>query len=187
MTERSINLRDDEVRQILAGRKTQLRRPVKPEPPFAVGSWIRDGKSKRHWWAKHMVPVGPTEHLCPFGGSGDRLWVREAWGFREPWEARQFRADNDSANWNVKWRSSTHMPRWASRITLEVTGVRVERVQDITGPDCMREGYDGENGTHLYDARRWFETRWDGIYAKKGFGWYTNPWVWVMDFKVVTL
>ena len=81
------------------------------------------------------------------------------------------------------WRPSIHMPRWASRITLEVTGVRVERVCDITSNDARCEGVDAEPG----DVLRAFERLWNGINADRGFGWAVNPWVWCVSFKRLAL
>jgi uncharacterized protein YhfF len=76
------------------------------------------------------------------------------------------------------------MPRWASRITLEITGVRVERLQEITEENAMREGDPaqgiiGTENTHI----DWFKVLWDSLNATRGYGWDTNPWVWVIEFK----
>ena len=72
------------------------------------------------------------------------------------------------------WRPSIHMPRWASRITLEVVNVRVQRLQEITHEDARCEGFDSLDG---------FALLWDRINEKRGYGWHTNPWVWVVDFS----
>jgi hypothetical protein len=80
-----------------------------------------------------------------------------------------------------KWRPSIFMPRWASRITLDVTAVRVERLQEITDADCIAEGYDHFAG---WGARQeWYRKLWDGLNAKRGLGWDVNPWVWVVTFQ----
>ncbi len=76
------------------------------------------------------------------------------------------------------WRPSIHMPRWASRITLEVIAVRVERVQDISAWDANQEGL--EAGT---DIKHRFELLWNSINEKRGYGWDSNPWVWVVEFR----
>ncbi|MDE2107430.1 MAG: hypothetical protein KGL39_60095, partial [Patescibacteria group bacterium] len=82
-----------------------------------------------------------------------------------------------------KWRPSIHMPRWASRITLEVTGVRVERVHDICGVDALAEGVeDSDEST----APMSFAQLWDSINAERGLGWDKNPWVWVINFRRIT-
>jgi hypothetical protein len=85
----------------------------------------------------------------------------------------------------TKWRPSIHMPRWASRITLEVTGVRVERVQEITALDIEREGAITQ-ATEINDVLPIWVKLWDSINAKRGFGWAVNPFVWVVEFKRVT-
>jgi hypothetical protein len=125
---------------------------------------------------------------CPYGLPGDRLWVRETWGPRitngEPDPRQQYvkyRADdvddspcdeNDWHEWEDRWRPSIHMPRWASRITLEVTGVRIERLQDISEADARAEG--------VVDTLA-FEELWDSI---NGSGaWDANPWCWCISFK----
>ncbi len=162
-----------------------------------------------------------TTNKCPYGVPGDRLWVREAhqavwfsedyesgscdeWGpivpFPETKEAAgkslQYRADykNDVCSTEDRgwpWRPSIHMHRWASRITLEVTGVRVERVQDITREDAAAEGVVLSPDTlfptcNTRDKQReQFPRLWNSINAKRGFGWAVNPWVWVVEFKAV--
>ena len=92
------------------------------------------------------------------------------------------------------WRPSIFMPRWASRITLEVTGVRVERVQQISGRDAQAEGVDPQNAAyHVYDGHQvtdeaWiaaYADLWNEINAKRGFGWDANPWVWVVKFRKI--
>lgn len=153
-------------------------------------------------------PLGSDQQYewhCPYGVPGDRLWVREAWqpvrlGF--DYCDVQYRADGkgehrverypdydgrklaqhygDKCGWGLSWCTPIHMPRWASRILLEVTGVRVERVQDISEDDAVSEG--------LPDAQYHpnpFAELWDSINAKRGYGWSDNPWTWVVAFKVI--
>lgn len=140
---------------------------------------------------------------------GDRLWVRETWipdppqddtwdyyGFTDGvaynFDALPDRLKNPDhviyrASWkgvDLRWRPSIFMPRWASRITLEITGVRVERVQDIHPVDCVNEGASMPDiylslDTHIHR----FQELWNSINAKRGYGWDTNPWVWVIEFK----
>ena len=135
---------------------------------------------------------------CPYGQSGDRLWVREAWAHTHdsveacraefedalgPGMNGPFYRATDEAPYTLRWRPSIHMPRWASRITLEVTGVRVERVQDITQEDCLAEGIaQWEEGYEL-TAQEVFRKGWNALNMKRGFGWDTNPWVWVVSFR----
>lgn len=150
---------------------------------------------------------------CPHGQPGDRLWVRETWaieclgrvGTPEGYDCSyelEYRADgatrefdcppgtDDSAYLRAydrmrgDWWPSIHMPRWASRITLEVTGVRVERLQDISRGDAMDEGCPFPNMAAGDDPRQWFSGLWSQINGAES--WDANPWVWVVEFKRVT-
>ena len=151
---------------------------------------------------------------CPYGQPGDRLWVRETFCVvddrdygEERWvdyRATPKYAESHPAGWDnapddaeaLKWRPSIHMPRWASRITLEVVRVDVERVQEICEQDVLAEGTPGAWTTgdrylgyranpNLNSYQFFFQKLWDSINAKRGFGWDSNPWVWVVEFKVV--
>ena len=152
---------------------------------------------------------------CPYGVPGDRLWVREKWRpvfgiLRQPWEkygneygvqyadiSEPFVTENAKKPFNpdkqFNWSPSIHMPRWASRILLEVTGVRVERVQDISREDAKEEGIwpsplDGlehAGGRKFGNAEKAFQFLWGSINEKRGYGWDVNPWIWVVEFKVV--
>lgn len=135
---------------------------------------------------------------CPYGKAGDRLWVRETWLYVGPGSGSElpYAIDEtkDPANhirehvWyratksddSLRWKPSIFMPRWASRILLEVTGVRVERVQDISETDAVAEGYPAGCGIPPLD---WYADLWDTINAKRGHGWKFNPFVWVVEFK----
>lgn len=132
---------------------------------------------------------------CPYGQPGDRLWVREThapqadcWGSWERWMKGaggpgpiiHYAADIADKPFIEKWRPSIHMPRWASRITLEVTGVRVERLQDISEEDAKAEGVVWEQGQTAINV---FETLWESI--NDPGSWEANPWVWVVEFKRV--
>lgn len=198
MTERPILFNDAMVRAILRGQKTQTRRPVKPQPDT-----VRFNDARWRSWT------------CPLGQPGDRLWVRETFA-RHPRKANtilyranvpQHRVDNavwinpDGTDTPVKWVPSIHMPRALSRITLEITDINVEQVQDITNPEAIAEGAHevhkvGDDPTHptwtmgsgmwRYDSpREAFAAAWDSIYAKRGLDWRVNPWVWVVDFKQI--
>lgn len=157
---------------------------------------------------------------CSYGDVGDHLWVRETWRTYQaldhckPRDIFQgagihYDADNKSSvdggplYGRGKVRQSIFMPRWASRITLEITGVRVERLQEISANDCIGEGLDefslrGEASVYkdyaqkTYDPFEWFsvpkdsyESLWDSINGKRS-QWSSNPWVWVLEFKRVT-
>lgn len=183
MKERPIIFSGEMVRAILEGRKTQTRRVVKPQP------WpVETVDTERHVIVSHpdKLRVPP----CPYGQPGDRLWVRETWWHPRATEAHidnvAYRADGEMPCHLVEtnWRPSIHMPRWASRILLEVTDVRVERVQDISEADVQAEGCTGSPFGPMGDAVL-FPRVWDSINAKRGHDWDTNPWVWVVSFRVL--
>lgn len=135
---------------------------------------------------------------CPFGVPGDRLWVRETWQYfqtsytefgkdfeeadaipknGDPAKVAYAAVDKTSAVW---WRPSIHMPRWASRITLEITGVRVERVQDISEKDAHLEGIpDWKGPDQTFSPKIRFKELWESIYKN----WQQNPWVWCVEFR----
>ena len=184
-------------RALLVGTKTQTRRVVKTEPVLGGEAFFAPRGRKSHA-PTFLLPDAAdlaVKH-CPYGQPGDRLWVREA--FEDCESALHscviYRADGGAPG--TKWTPSIHMPRWASRITLEVTGVRVERLQDISEADAIREGIElrGFGGFAWYtgrDAAKSFTTNpvtsysslWESI---NGLGsWDANPWVWVVEFKRV--
>lgn len=194
------------VRAILEGRKTVTRRVVK-QPP--ASGWVfgdeygRITSTHRHkgkFGALIRRGVGtdfPEIDIvpCPYGQPGDRLWVRETHSFvpddDEPagCSAVLYAADGNQYG---KLRPSIHMPRWASRILLEVTAVRVERLQDVSEEQAKAEGVDGEPCDHVRQscddigcsgdtAKGAFSFLWESI---NGAGsWDANPWVWVVEFK----
>ena len=170
------------VTRILAGQKTETRRVMRPQPRGMTGSW-----------RGHELSVSGRDHRCPYGAVGDLLWVRETWRPEElpsGLDGIRYAADDafvpirntrEAADaWvevNTKragWRPSIHMPRWASRITLGVDGVRVERLHAIDQAGAVAEGF-----TDVSCLR----TVWDGINGKRaGASWDANPWVWVVEF-----
>jgi len=197
MKERPILFSGPMVRAILEGRKTVTRRVVKG---IAL-EWLAPGM---------FVPsfvASPGNDLCPYGQPGDRLWVRETWAhvpvtaYRMSTGVQQTSDPTDPdmaavyrAGWERsapgRWRPSVHMPRWASRITLEVTDVGLERVQDITEEEARAEGVtpteDTEGGlSHALG----FIDLWDSLRsdprASVVYGWKANPWVWVVRFRRV--
>ena len=206
VTERPILFSAPMVCALLDGVKTQTRRLVKPQP---VGG---DAIIQNHLSLDWMVgQLRDSENAwrdlrCPYGQPGDRLWVRETWGlhgamanakprdFHNPRAALSenlvFLATADGYDRGVQhWRPSIHMPRWASRINLEVTGVRVERLQDITPADAKAEGDKERSGMPEYYERSalchvdWYRNLWNDI---NGAGsWNANPYVWVIEFKVI--
>jgi len=180
------------VRAILEGRKTQTRRVVKPlgnDDGFVIldygnGGWpyrSDDGDSSTHIVRRGgKLYIEETPHACPYGQPGDRLWVRETWAdVRTPASQIQtvYRADWPYKNPSTKpWKPSIHMPRWASRILLEVTGVRIERLQDISEEDAIAEGV-----SDILNPVGAYRELWDSI---NGDGaWVANPWVWIVEFK----
>lgn len=142
----------------------------------------------------YYVPRIPKEHTayCPYGQPGDRLWVRETHhvldaGYIDG-KGREIVYRADEPDWPYGWTPSIHMPRFASRITLEITDVRVERVQEIRLLDIKAEGItDAALGNVIqegFTVQKAFEDLWDSIYGKKpGRSWADNPWVWVIAFK----
>jgi len=205
MKERPIPFNAEMVRAVLDGRKTQTRRVIKPQPTgevaqYKFGSWDYVG---REW-------VGGK---CPYGKKGDRLWVRETFciGSIEEEEVtdnmhtgqlyisqckgdtnaipRQYVIDNNISDEDVIWKPSIFMRREYSRINLEITDIRVERVQDISDQEAKAEGVDGIPdptilGTNYHHIIPFLEL-WDSINFKRGFGWDVNPWVWVVEFRLL--
>lgn len=221
MKERPIIFSGPMVRAILDSRKTQTRRPIKPNRYGLVRVPATPGSIKLHdrglaWNPYAGSPDTPWIEgkdgvACPYGKVGDTLWVRETFTNRKvdgDYPEVVYRADNAARPCNAtgnniasgsdvfylasdwepeRWRPSIYMPRWASRITLEVTRVRVERVQAISCADAIAEGIrptansltiDGDTP----DPRHEFADLWDSINAKRGYTWSSNPWVWVVDF-----
>lgn len=224
MKERGIIFNSEMVRAILDGRKTQTRIIMKPQPvPINGGD--------NHVWYCEKIDAsldvkdalqdgnvgwyGLISSVCPLGGVGDRLWVRETWQGPlvdyenanklykdpEPFQTIKncvYKADGDACpeyfdaddNLRYGWKSSAQMPRWASRILLEITGVRVERLQDISQADAIAEGaprshpsIDAVSREYGFPdfSRSWFGQTWWHIYGKEN--WQENPWVWVIEFK----
>ena len=192
MKERPILFSAPMVRAILSGAKTQTRRVVKQDR-----EGLLDCKPTPAWDAFWQCVA------CPYGQPGDRLWVRETFGDCTPgadavvgtkWERPWYRADADDYGLlghdgegpvyveDVRWRPSIHMPRWASRILLEITDVRVERVQDISDRDARDEGAE-----HIGDCEgayvAGFRRLWEAINGDDS--WAENPWVWVVTFRRV--
>ena len=203
MKERPILFSAPMVRAILNGTKTQTRRAVKDRhidsaPPACIFQWLRE--------------------RCTYGQPGDRLWVREAF-MHEPadycWEASVsipcrpaetvYRADHDGDTRGAGWKPSIHMPRALSRITLEITGVRVERLQDISDTDCIAEGIERpedmskeaveamdiwpigaerECFNALNQPVHQYRRLWERINGP--VSWAANPWVWAIEFRRVT-
>ncbi len=209
-TEKGIIFGKAEVRALLDGRKTQTRRVIRPQPTFDRDRDQWEWRGKRgiaRWGPAHHQPVLSALHYgllpeCPHGVPGDRLWVRETWQSTidlPPWVL--YRADGamlcpetgkrDAFLWSGPWTPSIHMPRWASRITLELTAVRVERLQGISEADAVAEGGEWMGPPGGLNVTGWrghcfaFTYLWDSLNTKRAL-WASNPWVWVLEFKRVT-
>ncbi|GKI46700.1 hypothetical protein NUBL22018_35620 [Klebsiella variicola] len=198
MTERGMIFNAEMVRAILDGRKTQTRRPIKWKQTRFTEIGEREDGSK--WpWSEDAEHACDFWHPCPFGAVGDRIWVRETWA--------RYNIDQNShdiayrattpEDWpeEGRWRPSIHMPRWASRILLEITNLRVERLNAISEEDARAEGIiDGGClncgepepcgcANPEPDATDAFAYLWQSIYGQEN--WNANPWVWVIEFKRV--
>ena len=196
------------VQAILDGRKTQTRRIIKPQPPQFVDYFEKRGDG----FKAYMVPGEPCDYplVKPKYQPGDILWVRETWAtvssgiieykatYIEPYTGS---TEIDHIGKKITWQPSIHMPREAARIFLRVTNVRVERLQEISVQDAKDEGikvhangcadglaygcYNGDDCIKniCQQPIKHFQTLWDSINAKRGYGWDTNPWVWVVEFE----
>ncbi|SYD66132.1 morphogenetic protein [Klebsiella pneumoniae] len=201
MTERGMIFNSEMVRAILDGRKTQTRRPVKfPVHDKNLGCELAGNELAGELSAGNYLNSA-------FGKPGDRIWVRETWQaihdycdenghvderryarsiprhrgnywhpvYEEAW-GNESREDRE-----FPWRPSIHMPRWASRILLEITDVRVERLRSMSQDDARAEGVIAASGP--MEAGLAFRELWDSIYGEES--WKANPWVWVITFRRV--
>lgn len=216
MAEQPILFSGEMVRAILENRKTQTRRAVKPQPdlmqpggtikpqPSDAGVFLVENWQKQD---RAFLDFGRCENIRSPYAPGDTLWVREAFTVAAEEDAdgaypMTYLADGYSTQMDYsevtegrmkpgKTYPSIHMPRWASRITLRVTGVRVERVQEISEKDAMAEGITeadiqavSERNRALPGAILAFRHLWSTIHAADGpNGWDANPWVWVVEFE----
>jgi hypothetical protein len=235
MKERPILFSAPMVRALLAGTKTQTRRIVKPQPaPFVqhtpdrhpttrtapyIDAYCGEKKTEAnprgmscdwHWWTADNR-CGERVARCPYGQPGDRLWVRETFGYYRPFagdstDVPTYRADLDNCGQcpvvldgeevlvspRDNWRPSIHMPRKVSRITLEITSVRVERLQEISEADAKAEGCAASNAVEMNDGSPCYTVPYRDLWTRiNGIdnpgSWDANPWVWVVEFKRVTL
>ncbi|WP_226051518.1 hypothetical protein [Dickeya chrysanthemi] len=245
MKETGLIFNAEMVRAIIDGRKTQTRRVIKPQP--FDRSWSRhdhqieivSGRSEEGDEIDGLIAYtkssgGTWSAKCPFGQTGDRLWVRETFSCignedghpvnangdlcerenaQRIYKASAIQKPNNYGLWTSpdgfdfegSWTPSIHMPRWASRITLEITGVRVERLNDISPEDAESEGLERTNFTGFGDEpgmpcfpepdvyrgtkeHGWtecpseaFQHLWKSLYGEES--WQKNPWCWVIEFK----
>lgn len=188
------------VRAILDGRKWQTRRIVNPQPTISDGRWTWPSSK-----CQSMVEIREMSGLGPYGGRGEHLWVKETWGLHAfgdetDWYRGSIRGLSGDqiqtqhklahrADWGPLqegcfWRPSIFMPRWASRTLLEVTEVRVQRLQDISEDDARAEGVD-EVKDKVPTARDAFRLLWESINGDRA-PWASNPWVFAVSFRRLT-
>ncbi|HBR4272319.1 morphogenetic protein [Klebsiella pneumoniae] len=208
ITERGMIFNAEMVRAILDGRKTQTRRIIKPQPEATLSGSLSGKWLSRPLNGLLLPKIEDIAIHCPFGVVGDRIWVRETFQgplfdydlmdsyCKDPTPVEKpefcvYKADGVPApefydaddELHSCWRPSIHMPRWASRILLEITDVRVERLKSISDRDALREGCsaaDMKSGDCVADV---FARLWASIYGSDS--WNANPWVWVIEFKRV--
>ena len=206
MKERPILFSTAMVQAILEGRKTQTRRILKFEHPIvtgftpngAHGYW--KGTAKSEAVIQQYISTFPLTIKCPFGIVSERLWVRETWRKYDCDECPCYEYCNcpphgtylyyaDSLDDESKWKPSIHMPRLACRLILEITNIRVERLKDISSEDAKAEGFDYSTHPSAIEmgyaigAKTNFRITWEQIYGQNE--WNKNPWVWVVEFKVI--
>lgn len=209
---------------LLDGTKTQTRRLVKPIPEYNTGCYYWKTKCLCCHAGKWKINPDVIQ-ACPYGKVGDKLWVRETWkphashwfnegggeeeSFSVSYKAGGSRSPEPPHDYCLPdregWLPSTHMPRWASRILLEITDIRIERLKDITREDAIAEGIEGEPCDQTIawkdylNPKQWgfpewgddcdtaaidsYRSLWNMLNAKKGFGWEVNSFVWVIEFK----
>ncbi|MCU7962380.1 hypothetical protein L5M28_07285 [Shewanella sp. SW32] len=199
MKQRPIIFNTEMVQAILDGRKTQTRRAITDKQLSLFKCAASIGEC--HYLDDDINPksMGYYRQFCQFGEFGDQLYVRETWRLfnssdecgcsESPCSCPSngtvlFKASHD--NGDSKWKPSIHMPRSAARIILEVTDIRVERVQDISERDAWAEGFDGydDDVTGGKNGYSEFCEAWQSIYGEQS--WQSNPWVWVIEFRVIS-
>jgi hypothetical protein len=230
--ERPILFSGPMVRALLDGRKTQTRRVITPQPDHmgegnvtgfrCTGTDVKTGRGVWNTYSGERPVNGfytrdresvVDDVQCPYGQTGDRLWVRETFAEldspcidedelnddpRVRWiptglegyagvfvtYAADYSADELKRPGWPRRKPSIHMPRWASRITLEITAVRVERINRISDADARAEGI--EDGSDTLHAVSLFIPLWNALNEKRGYGWSVNPWAWVLSFRIVS-
>lgn len=194
------------VKAILSGQKTQTRRIVKNVSSDSCVT-LKEPAKNRNGIYTHVMDA-PKHGLCPHGKVGDRIWVREThhldqygYTYKADGDWIKDMRENGAFGCDEKWTPSMHMKRCASRILLEITNVRVERLNDISEEDAISEGIDTDglaesqdnydciadhNMTGRPTAKEHFSYLWQSIYGDDNSkSWESNPWVWVIEFKRV--
>jgi hypothetical protein len=192
-----IMMSTEDVQAVLEGRKTQTRRVVKEDRrgEWAAVNGVRNnseyGASVPCYLHRETAVDDISRNIMyPNYDVGDILWVRETWSPVQVLPKRYlYKADAENGGEGdglpIRWRPSIHMPREAARLFLRVTDVRVERLQNISAEDCEAEGH-FETAPVEPRPRSWFSEVWDACNAKRGYGWDSNPWVWVYTFERIT-
>jgi hypothetical protein len=214
MSDKPIIFSSEMVRAILDGRKTQTRRVVRPQPEEKPCGWPPELNKLSWYWKNEYIgiPINLVNY-CPYDSVGDLLWVREKFAYLQNPEACFKEGEfPDVAYWaggnwdeaepdqQPEWKPSIYMPKWATRIWLKITNIRVERVQDITLEDVVAEGVRLEGEDYMRAAfgvtkkgileclvKPVFRNLWNSLNAKRGYSWESNPWVWVIEFKIKDL
>ena len=199
MAERPIIFSGEMVTALLAGRKTQTRRVIKPKLRNTHLEWRSDRlveiQNSKEGIAFSRRNVSSCIAVEPRYKPGDILWVRESWRLTDfehvdnDWNASvQYkdltlgpRLHGLTDNERTGWRKSIYMPRAAARIFLRITDVRAERLQDVSEADIIAEGCPDEYSR----GRGWFRLLWDSINTGRGYGWNKNPFVWVIAFEQI--
>jgi hypothetical protein len=191
------------VRAILSGQKTQTRRIISPQPDVAEGMdctrLLFKKRNAKEWFANYASTDPSCSAFCPYGAVGDLIWVREAYsdasGTAPGQRCALYRASYSGPS-GIVWKPSIFMPRWACRINLEVTGVRCERLQDISEADAKAEGISEPEPSHghwcdpklgregHWSYRKPYAALWDSINGRNpAKAWAANPWVFVVEFR----
>lgn len=199
MKERPILFSTEMVNAIICGLKIMTRRVLNKNTFKLLDAAAKAGEITSYYIDEKKIDDRDIRYilsLCPYGEPGDRLWIKEKFRIERPFIGNidydftnniiyYYATDHEKYRDNDKWKSSRFMPRWASRINLEITNIRVERLHDITEEDARAEGANrinaGDLGMETYKSA--FRRLWDSINLKRGYGWYTNPWVWSIEFR----
>lgn len=196
------------VQALLAGRKSQTRRVIKfkqsrigDTPHDWAKSVHKSGGGNWVFWSGDQTNLpeftrqaypGDEGFKCPYGRVGDRLWVRESFIYVRP--VVVYRADDppEKLDTPIRWTPSIFMPKWASRITLEITDVRVQRLHEISCDDLIAEGAESlpregvlSRRNDCFDSREGYKELWNQLNAKRGYSWESCPWVWGISFRRV--
>jgi len=209
MKETPIIMSGNHPKLILDGLKTQTRRVIKPQPELLIEGQLSINPKTINKFVQHFLP------RCPYGQVGDRLWIEQTWrvsNVTSPMSKGIVTIEFKAGNPNVqltnnefaynqqgiylpvtytairtrKWQSAMFMPKSIASIWNVITEVRVERLQEITANDAVAEGcYPYFEGKYFHPPRGIFRELWDSLNAKRGYGWDTNPWVWVPSFRII--